>query len=252
MTVRYEVNPPKMPEDKILSDDDLEQLLDKLKKRVSELSKSCNGIHITDSVLGIKRISPITTGEIIRKNHHNLRITVSLRVRDKSLSVIEKSVRDAIEFGFEGILILKGDEATENPKNSGLIPSQVVKHLKKLGLGNKINLFLSLPANPNFNKIQKKIDSKPAGFITQVVESVDQVSRIVNGLKTHNFKIIPIVLFPSDKNLKSAKFLKLDWSNYKENVIDFIENVHSLTEDILVTSPNDFNGAQMALRKLAI
>jgi homocysteine S-methyltransferase len=82
-----------MPGDKMLSDNDLKKLLDKLKKRIAELSKSCNGIHITDSVLGIKRISPITTGEIIRKNHHNLRITVSLRVRDKSLSVIEKSVR---------------------------------------------------------------------------------------------------------------------------------------------------------------
>jgi len=55
MTIRYEVNPPKMSEDEMLSDDGLEKLLDKLKKRVSELSKSCNGIHITDSVLGKKK-----------------------------------------------------------------------------------------------------------------------------------------------------------------------------------------------------
>ena len=59
-------------------------------------------------------------------------------------------------------------------------------------MDNKIDLFLSLPANPNFNKIQNKIDSKPAGFITQVVESVDHVSNLVNGLKPHNFKLIPI------------------------------------------------------------
>jgi len=164
----------------------------------------------------------------------------------------KKSVSDAIELGFEGILIVKGDNNPKNPEDSKLIPSQVVKHLKKLGMDNKIELFLSLPTNPNFNKIQNKIDSKPTGFITQVVESVDQVSKLVNGLKPHNFKLIPIILFPSDKNLKSAEFLNLDWSNYKENVLDFIKNIHNLTGDILITSPNDFNGVQRTLTKLVI
>ena len=65
-------------------------------------------------------------------------------------------------------------------------------------------------------------------------------------------KIIPIVLFPSNKNQKSAEFLKLDWSNYKDNVLDFIKNVHNITGDVLITSPNDFNGVQMTLKKLEI
>jgi len=252
MTIRYEINPPKLPEGEPFSNEDMKKLLDKLKIRVSELSKIFDGIHITDSVLGTKRISPITTGEMIRNNQKNLKITISLRVRDKTISEIEKSVNNAIELGFEGILIVKGDKNPKNPEDSKLIPSQVVKHLKKLGMDNKIELFLSLPTNPNFNKIQNKIDSKPTGFITQVVESVDQVSKLVNGLKPHNFKLIPIILFPSDKNLKSAKFLNLDWSNYKENVLDFIKNIHNLTGDILITSPNDFNGVQRTLTKLVI
>jgi len=151
-----------------------------------------------------------------------------------------------------GVLILKGDASPDNPKDSGLIPSQVVKHLNELELDKKIDLFLSLPANPDFKKIQKKIDAKPTGFITQVVESVDQVSNLVSLLKPHGFKIIPIVLFPSDKNLKSAQFLKLDWSNYEENVFDFIKKIHDLTTNVLITSPNDFNGVQKTLTKLVI
>ena len=252
MTIRYELNPPKLPKDEELSNDELENLLGKLKQRVFELNQSCDGIHITDSVLGTKRISPITASEAIRKDFPNLQIIISLRVRDKDLTEIEKLVGDAINLRLNGILILKGDPSVENPRDSGLIPSQVVKHLKELGFGEKIDLFLSLPVNPDFNKIQKKIDAKPRGFITQVIASTDQVTNIVDALKAHSFRIIPIVLFPSQKNLKSAEFLKLDWSNYQDNVLDFIKNVHNITGDVLITSPNDFNGVRMTLRKLEI
>ncbi|MFB5646412.1 MAG: methylenetetrahydrofolate reductase, partial [Nitrosopumilaceae archaeon] len=126
MTVRYEVNPPK------LSDGELNDLLEKLKQKVSEISQICDGIHVTDSVLGTKRVSAIKASEIIRKNFPNLKITISLRVRDKELSEIEKIVNDAIELKLNGVLVLQGDPSPENPKNSGLIPSQVVKHLKEL------------------------------------------------------------------------------------------------------------------------
>ena len=39
------------------------------------------------------------------------------------------------------------------------------------GFGEKLELLLSIPASPNFAKIQKKINAKPRGFITQVVNS---------------------------------------------------------------------------------
>ena len=45
MTIRYEINPPKIsdPPSRI-------QLLD---ERIEQISKFCDGIHVTDSVLGI-------------------------------------------------------------------------------------------------------------------------------------------------------------------------------------------------------
>ena len=179
------------------------------------------------------------------------KMIVSLRAEVLSCEPGSVACWDAMK-RLNGILILKGDPSVENPRDSGLIPSQVVKHLKELGFGEKIDLFLSLSVNPDFNKIQKKIDAKPRGFITQVIASIDQVTNIVDALKAHSFKIIPIVLFPSQKNLKSAEFLKLDWSNYQDNVLDFIKNVHNITGDVLITSPNDFNGVLMTFRKLEI
>ena len=103
MTIRYEVNPPK------LSDDEEDVLLEKLKQRVSEISQSCDGIHITDSVLGTKRVSAIKASELIRKAFPNLKITISLRVRDKELDEIEKIVNDSIELKLNGVLVLQGD-----------------------------------------------------------------------------------------------------------------------------------------------
>jgi len=250
MTLRYEINPPKITQNSNLSQEDTLKLLDKVKLRVSEISTRCDGIHFTDSVLGIPRISPITTGTLIRKSNQKIEITVSLRVRDKNLTTLRQLMEDAVSGGLNGVLILKGDPSPNEQKDSGLIPSSTVKYFKELGFDKKIDIFLSLPSNPSFDKIQKKIDAEPTGFITQVIHSADEVSRIVDKLKPSGFKIIPCVLLPSEKNAKSAQFLKLDWSEYKNSVEDFIKQVHQIAGEVLITSPNDFNYAKEILGKL--
>jgi len=251
MTIRYEINPPKINQEISLSDEETRKLLDKVKLRVSEIETKCDGIHFTDSVLGIPRVSPVTTGALIRKSNQKIQITTSLRVRDKSLSTISKLMEDIFSNKLNGVLILKGD-TSPNEQDSGLIPSQTVKYFKEAGFDKKMEIFLSLPNNPDFDKIQKKIEVEPTGFITQVIHSIDEVSRISDKLKPQGFKIIPCILLPSEKNKKSAQFLKLDWSSYKNSLVEFIKKIHEITGDVLITSPNDFKGAQETLKKLAI
>ena len=140
----------------------------------------------------------------------------------------------------DGILVLMGDKSDTVLNKDELVPSQVVKTLNDNGLGKKTELFLSIPSNPNFAKIQKKIDAKPAGFFTQVIHSKEQIEKISDRLKPNGFKIIPCLLLPSHKNSKSAEFLKIDWSDYKENIVGFINEICGITDDILITSQNDF------------
>jgi len=251
MTLRYEINPPKVIQDTVLSHKELQNSLSNLRQRIVDITPHCTGIHLTDSVLGIPRISPLTIGALTRKTEQTLEITVSVRVRDRNLTSLTQSVCDALLLGLNGILVLRGDPPPKGPKDSGLIPSRVVKDFNELGFGEKIDLFLSLPNFPIFDKIQKKIDSEPAGFVTQVVHSIDEVERIVDKLKPQGFKIIPVVLFPSEKNKKSAEFLKLDWSNYENNMQGFIRDIQKLAGDVLLTSPNDFAGAKSMLEKLS-
>ena len=249
MTLRYEINPPKVIQDKLLSHEP-QRSLDDIKQRIINISKNCNGIHITDSVLGIPRVSPLTLAALIRDFSKKIEITISLRVRDRNLAALTQSVCDAVLLGLNGVLILKGDASADGPKDSGLVPSQVVKHLNESGFNKNIDLFLSLPSNPDFNKIGKKLDAEPAGFITQVIHSEKQVTRIVDELKPQGFKVIPCVLLPSEKNVNSAKFLKLDWSGYQDNVVDFIKNIHRIAGDVLISSPNDYAKAQNLFKSL--
>jgi len=241
MTIRYEINPPKIS-------DDGQDARNVLFGRIKIISSVCDGIHLTDSVLGIPRISPFEIAKQIRESNKNTKLTCSLRVRDRNLNDIEKIVEESVGT-VDGILVLMGDKSHTTSNTVELMPSQVVKALNDNGLGKKIELFLSIPSNPNFAKIQKKIDAKPTGFFTQVIHSKNQMEKISDNL--NDFKIIPCLLIPSQKNLKSAEFLKIDWSNYKEDIIGFINEIHSITSDILITSPNDFKRAYETISKLA-
>ncbi len=250
MSIIYEINPPKIPKGEKLSDEQIDSLLANLKMRVSEIVDNCDGIHITESVLGTNRVSPIITGKILKKLHPKLKITISMRVIDKNFESIIHYVDEAIVSKFDGILVLKGDPSQDNPTDSGLNPSDIVAKLKYAKRAERISLFLSLPSKPNFEKIKKKVEAKPVGFMTQVIHSVEQVSRICDELKPKGFSIIPCVLLPSEKNSKSAEFLNLDWSSYKNDVNDFITKIHDIAGDVLITSPNDFGYAKEILQKV--
>ena len=240
MTIRFEANPPK-----ILPNVNTEESIKKFVDRIKIISNKCDAIHLTENVLGHQRVSPITIAGIIKKEIPNMPITISLRIRDKNEDEIEKIVDKCISIGISGILILLGDPSQIKTSNSGLIPSQVVLNLKNKKYDSKIELFLSISNKPNFSKIGRKIKANPKGFMTQVVQNIQQVQNLSDNLK--QFSIIPIILFPSEKNQKSADFLGLDLTEYSKEFDKFVKETHKITKDILLTSPNDFNGLKKYL-----
>jgi len=250
MTVTYELNPPKVIQDTILSHEELQQSVDNLREKAMEVGKVCNSIHVTDSVLGIPRISPITAGFFIKNSNDKMRISASIRVRDRNQTAITQTICDAILLNLNGVLIVKGDLPPTGPKDSRLVPSEVVRQFNEQGFGKKIDFYLSISSNPNFEKIHKKIEAQPKGFVTQVISSVDQVKRIADKLKPQGFRIIPCVLLASELNQKSAKKLNLDWSNYSKDVVGFVKEVNKIAGNVLLSSPNDFSGALQVLKEL--
>ena len=243
MTIRYEANPPK-----ILPDVNIDESIQKFVEKIKIISKKCDAIHLTENVLGYQRVSPISVGKIIKKEIPELPITVSLRVRDKTDEEVLEFVKSCIEIGFSGILVLMGDPSQTGKQDSGLIPSTVVKKLRDEGFDLKIDLYLSMSNKPNFSKIGKKIEARPKGFMTQVVQNIEQVQNLSENLK--GFSVIPIILFPSEKNEKSAKFLNLDLAEYSKGFDEFVKKIHAITGDVLITSPSDFSGLNGFLEKI--
>lgn len=250
MTVIYEINPPKVIQDTILSHDQLSSSVENLKERAIAISKVCDGIHLTDSVLGIPRVSPITAGFFIRNSNSKIGITASIRVRDRNITSITQTICDAILLDLNGVLILKGDAPPSGPKDSRLIPSEIVKQFNEQGFGKRVDMYLSISSSPDFEKMHKKIEAQPKGFVTQVISSIDQVTRIVDKLKPQGFRIIPCVLLSSEKNKKSAQMLNLDWSEYSKDLAGFVRQVDKIAGNVLISSPNDFSGALELLKKL--
>ena len=244
MTIRYEANPPK-----ILPNIDTNESISKFVKKIKIISKKCDAIHLTENVLGYQRVSPIEVGKIIKKEIPDLPITVSLRVRDKSEEEISEFVENCISIGFSGILILMGDPSQTGKIDSGQIPSSTVRRLREQGTDTKIDLYLSISNNPNFAKIEKKLNAKPKGFMTQVIQNIKQIQNLSENLK--GFSMIPIMLYPSPKNEKSAKFLNLDLASYSKEFEELLEKTHEITGDVLITSPNDFMGLDEFLEKLS-
>ena len=244
MAIRYEANLPK-----ILPDVDTDESIKKFIDKIKIISKKCDAIHLTENVLGFQRVSPIKVGEIIKQEIPDLPITVSLRVRDKSEKEISEFVEKCISIGFSGILILMGDPSQSGKEDSGQIPSATVKRLKQHGFDSKIELYLSISNKPNFSKIGKKIDAKPKGFMTQAIQNIEQVQNLSDNLK--EFSMIPILLYPSNKNEKSAKFLNLDLASYSDEFEELLHKTQEITGDVLLTSPNDFNGLNEFLEKLS-
>lgn len=242
MTIRYEANPPK-----ILPDVDTKESIAKFIEKIKIISKKCDAIHVTENVLGYQRVSPIEVGKIIKNEIPDLPITVSLRVRDKSEKEISEFVESCVSIGFSGILVLMGDPSQTGKQDSGEIPSTTVKKLREQGIDSKIDLYLSISNKPNFSKIGKKLEAKPKGFMTQVVQNLEQVQNLHDNLK--EFSVIPIILFPSEKNEKSAKFLNLDLTTYSQGFEEFVRKAHEITGDVLITSPSDFNGLNEFLEK---
>ncbi len=238
MVIFFEINPPKVIEGE--SNSDALERMHNLAKKFDSILQTCGGVLVTDSVLGKPRFDPVKMACIIKESHPNLEIIVSMRVIDKTKAAVSQFVTKTHDQKIDGILVIKGDpgEGTD----SGLIPSTVAKTIST-----ETRTYLSVPSRPNYAKIQKKIDSNPAGFFTQVIRNRDDVDNICKKLTPLGFRIIPCILIPSEKNLPSAKFLNLDWSPYSQNIEEFIKFVHETAGDVLLTSPSDMQTAVSVL-----
>lgn len=257
MNVIYEINPPKILHDSVININTINREIEKFLYRTLILSKLTNFIHITDSVLGIPRISSIHGAALITENLKNdqLKISCSVRTRDRNINSLIQFATQSVYLKVKDLLFIMGDKPQLNnkiPEDTQLSkPTDVIKILKSLGYSDLINLNLSIPNKIiNSNNFIKKKQANPYGFITQSINSVQEVKDLKRMLEPSPIKLIPCIMIPSEKNSQAAKMIGLDWKEYEDNLLEFILQVGKLVDQILITSPNSFSEGVELLSKI--
>jgi len=251
MRITYELNPPKIVKGDYFDVLRLNQEMQYLIGRASSLNGFVDGIHLTDSVLGMPRVSSVTAASYIKRAGNSLNLSCSLRVRDRNLTSTSQFACDAILMGVKSLLILIGDEPSDGPKDSGLKPSDVLKVLHSRKYDTVVDLNLSIPNKiKNRSSIQKKIEARPHAFITQSIVSLSDLGEIVDIAKPSGIKVVACIMAPSEKNKSSAIMIGLNWKEYEKNPIDFIRQAGKIANEVLITSPNSFTSGIDLLKEL--
>jgi 5,10-methylenetetrahydrofolate reductase len=253
MKISYELNPPKIVKGERFDLVQLNNDVQAMVERASQLSGLVSGIHLTDSVLGIPRVSSVTAASYIKSRVDAIRLSCSIRVRDRNFTSLCQAVSDAIMIGVDSLLVLMGDDPADGPSDSGLRPSSAVKMLRKEGYSSSIKLDLSFPAkvrNTSAKSVRSKLEAKPHSLITQSISSLSDLGEIVDLAKPFGIKVAAVVMVPAEKNSHSASLIGLDWSEYEKNPLDFVKEAARIADRVLLTSPNSFASGLELLKQL--
>jgi 5,10-methylenetetrahydrofolate reductase len=253
MKLIFELNPPKIEKNGCCNLPSLKESLSIFLKRAELLDGMVDGLHLTDSVLGIPRISGIAIASYLRtsRNSGSMHMSCSLRVRDRSFLSICQFVADSIVVGIKGVLIVSGDDSGDGAPASTMRPSEIVRSLHNMKYGRQIELDLAIPNHiQNSFSIQRKIDARPNAFVTQSIDSLDALRSIVEISHRNKIRVIACIMIPCEKNEMSARVIGLNWSEYKDSPIGFIKEAGRLADEVLLTSPNSFSDAVKLLEEL--
>jgi 5,10-methylenetetrahydrofolate reductase len=196
-----------------------------------------DGIHLTDNVLGIPRVSSLMLVSMLKKNGITKPISCTCRLYDKNLISVLQFVTEAILCGVYSVLVLRGDEPIIGNKFFNISPSKAIKTLSDQNFN-------------NYMKIKNKLEAKPRAFITQSISNIDNLEEIVKLSAPYGIDVIPCIMCPSSRNEISAQNIGLDWRSYKESPENFIRQAASLTKKILLCSPNSFEEGLQLVEKL--
>jgi len=253
MKIAYELNPPRIANDGRFDHRHLEKGMETLRKRASLLKGHADGVHLTDSVLGIPRVSAIAAAAHIQKAAGNLKVSCSLRTSDRNVITLSQAAVEAVIAKVDSLLLLLGDAPTDG-RASGLKPSQALSMLRNQGFDRKLKLDLSFPAKiPDkwSPAIQAKLAARPRAFVTQSISSLSDLADIVDLAKQNSIGVTACIMVPSEKNTQSSKMIGLDWSGYEKEPVEFVKKAGRIAGSVLLTSPGSFKAGLELLKELS-
>ena len=256
MKISYELNPPKIVRGDKFEPASLHSDIQSMVDRASKLAGLAWGMHLTDSVLGIPRLSSVTAADYIKQalGTSSPVLSCSIRSRDRNFTSLAQAVTDAVLVGVDSVLILLGDKSADGVGGRGMMPTESLGMLRQGGYDHEIKLDLSFPARIGDcppKSVQKKLQARPHSFVTQSISSLSDLGEIVDLASPYGIKVAAVVMVPSEKNKKSASAIGLDWCSYEKEPADFVKQAGLIADRVLITSPNSFAAGLELLRQLS-
>ena len=249
--VIYEMNPPKVLYNNYFDHDTINKNIDLFMSRAKKISEFVDGIHLTDNVLGVPRVSSLMLVSMLKRLGISKPISCTCRLYDKNLISIFQFVSEAIFCGVYSILILRGDEPIIGNKNFDIPPTKIVRILSSHSFNNYIKFDLSVPSKISDTvKIKNKLEARPSAFVTQSISSIHNLQEIIKMSAPYGIDVIPCIMCPSKRNEISAQKIGLDWRSYRDEPENFVREAATLTEKILLCSPNSFEDGLDLVMKL--
>jgi len=249
--VIYEMNPPKVLYNNYFDHDTINKNIDLFMSRAKKISEFVDGIHLTDNVLGVPRVSSLMLVSMLKRLGISKPISCTCRLYDKNLISIFQFVSEAIFCGVYSILILRGDEPIIGNKNFDIPPTKIVRILSSHSFNNYIKFDLSVPSKiSDTAKIKNKLEARPSAFVTQSISSIHNLQEIIKMSAPYGIDVIPCIMCPSKRNEISAQKIGLDWRSYRDEPENFVREAATLTEKILLCSPNSFEDGLDLVMKL--
>jgi 5,10-methylenetetrahydrofolate reductase len=249
--VIYEMNPPKVLYNNYFDHDTINKNIDLFMSRAKKISEFVDGIHLTDNVLGVPRVSSLMLVSMLKKLGISKPISCTCRLYDKNLISIFQFVSEAIFCGVYSILILRGDEPIIGNKIFDIPPTKIVKILSSHSFNNYIKFDLSVPSKiSDTAKIKNKLEARPRAFVTQSISSIHNLQEIIKMSAPYGIDVIPCIMCPSKRNEISAQKIGLDWRSYRDEPENFVREAATLTKKILLCSPNSFEDGLDLVMKL--
>ena len=249
--VIYEMNPPKVLYNNYFDHDTINKNIDLFMSRAKKISEFVDGIHLTDNVLGVPRVSSLMLVSMLKRLGISKPISCTCRLYDKNLISIFQFVSEAIFCGVYSILILRGDEPIIGNKNFDIPPTKIVRILSSHSFYNYIKFDLSVPSKiSDTAKIKNKLEARPRAFVTQSISSIHNLQEIIKMSAPYGIDVIPCIMCPSKRNEISAQKIGLDWRSYRDEPENFVREAATLTEKILLCSPNSFEDGLDLVMKL--
>ena len=251
MKISFELNPPRIIQDQFFDLNLMNQEVEKFIKRALSIVDLTDGIHLTDSVFGFPQISSVTAANYIKARCGKTNLSCSVRSRDRNFISFCHSVSDAILIGVKSLLIVMGHDPAQASTHLGLKPSTLLNMLHNDQYDKSIDFYLTIPNKiKNVSLIQKKIDAKPNAFVTQPIESIEDLGEIIDIAHSHNILVVAYIMVPSKNNQTSVERIGLDWREYLHNPVDFVKESATIADEVLLSSPDSFKSGLELLQSL--